>query len=264
MRLGAIPICFPGLMNGRQEPPFEEWVDMACGLGLDGIELYHGFFDNWDDDHLLQVRRLLDSRGLAVSMFTDDHDLTSPDAGQRRAQVARLRRGVDIANLLGAPQVRVTAGWPPKTMPREAVVANVAAALGEALPYARQRGVWLALEDHPKFGTAIADFTAIIGAVASPDLKVNLDTSNTMLSGDTAVDLARIVADRVVHVHASDRRADLEHTVAGEGVVDFPEIFRLLKAAGFDGWISYEAGGSRGLAGLRDGLDYLRRTWEAA
>jgi len=251
-------------MNGRPEPPFEEWVEMARGLSLDGIELYHRFFDDWRDDHLLQVRCLLDDRGLAISMFTDDHELSSPDAAERRAQVARLHRGVDIALLVGAPQVRVTAGWPPRDMPRDAILENVVAALREALPYARERGVWLALEDHPRFGTAIADFTAVLEAVASPDLKVNLDTSNPMLAGDTAVDLARIVADRVVHVHASDRRADLEHSVAGEGVVDFPAIFGLLKAAGFDGWVSYEAGGDRGLPGLRDGLDYLRRTWDAA
>ena len=264
MRLSAIPICLPGLMGGKQDPTFEEWVETARGLGLDGIELYHRFFDDWGDDHLLQVRRLLDDRGLSVSMFTDDQELTSRDADQRQAQIARLRRGVDIAKLVGAPQVRVTAGWPKKEMPRDEVLANVAAALTDALPYARERGVWLALEDHPRFGTAIADFTAIIEAVAGPDLKVNLDTSNTMLAGETAVDLARIVADRVVHVHASDRHADLEHSVAGEGVVDFPAIFRLLKAAGFDGWVSYEAGGSRGLEGLRDGLAYLRRTWESA
>ncbi|NOZ22396.1 MAG: sugar phosphate isomerase/epimerase [Planctomycetes bacterium] len=74
-----------------------------------------------------------------------------------------------------------------------------------------------------------------------------------------------LVKDRVVHVHASDRDAELEHTVVGEGVVDFPAIFRVLKhEASFDGWISLEAGGARGEEGIRDGVEYVRRAWEEA
>ena len=59
-------------------------------------------------------------------------------------------------------------------------------------------------------------------------------------------------------------RLVLEHTVIGEGAVDFPAIFRTLKReADFDGWISLEAGGTRGEDGIRQGIDYVKQTWDA-
>jgi sugar phosphate isomerase/epimerase len=64
-----------------------------------------------------------------------------------------------------------------------------------------------------------------------------------------------------VHVHASDRDRDLKHTVEGEGVVDFPSIFGILKKTGFDGWISLESGSDKGKEGIRQGMEYVKRVW---
>ena len=83
-----------------------------------------------------------------------------------------------------------------------------------------------------------------------------------MMSGETAVQLAEIVKERVVHVHASDRNRQLEHQVVGEGCVPFAEIFRILKSASFDGWISLEAGGTKGQQGIAAGMRYVRGIWE--
>ena len=101
----------------------------------------------------------------------------------------------------------------------------------------------------------------ILELVDDDRLKVNLDTSNPMVSGDSSVELTELVKDRVVHVHASDRGRDLEHTVEGEGLVDFPSIFASLKKAGFDGWISLESGSDKGRKGIRQGMEYVKRVW---
>jgi sugar phosphate isomerase/epimerase len=82
-----------------------------------------------------------------------------------------------------------------------------------------------------------------------------------MVSGDNAVELVKSVKSRVVHVHASDRNKDLEHTVAGSGAVDFPGIFTVLKRAGFGSWVSLEAGGTEGEESIRKGMEYIKRTW---
>jgi sugar phosphate isomerase/epimerase len=56
----------------------------------------------------------------------------------------------------------------------------------------------------------------------------------------------------------------MDHCAVGEGVVDFPTIFKILKGAGFDGWISMEVGGARGEDDIRRSLEYVRQVWEAA
>ena len=272
MKLSCIPICFFKDMLQTKEMSLINWLDMAASVGLDGIEMYDKYLEGYDPGYLEQVSDQVKARGLEVSMFTGYGDLAqpgeaedgSPSPGPRAAAVAEIKSNVDAVLIFDANIVRVVAGTWPKNPDRDAVLSRVAAGLRECVAYARVKGVWLAFEDHPQVGTKIEDFVEIIDRVGSPDLKVNLDTSNPMVSGESAADLVELVKDRVVHVHASDRHANLEHAVAGEGAVDFPAIFRTLKQAGFDGWVSMEAGGHRGKQGIVDGLDYLRRVWADA
>jgi len=153
--------------------------------------------------------------------------------------------------------------WP-KGVDRDAALTNVADGLQECLAYATPKGILLGFEDHPEVGTAIGDFVEIIRRVDSDDLKVNLDTSNPLVSGDDPVELTELVQDRVIHLHVSDRHADLEHSITGQGAVDFPAIFQILKEAGFDGWFSMEAGGPPEKKSVADGLEYMKRTWQEA
>ena len=88
--------------------------------------------------------------------------------------------------------------------------------------------------------------------------------ASAVADGEDAIELAGLVGKSVVHVHASDRDERLEHSVAGEGCVPFPEIFQALKASGFDGWISLEAGGPGGKKGIIEGIRYIKKVWESA
>ena len=127
--------------------------------------------------------------------------------------------------------------------------------------YAYMRGTG---SEKIEVGLKIDDFLDILRRVNQPELKVNLDTSNTLMAGDDPVRLTREVRDHVVHVHASDRLSNAEHCTLGQGIVPFPEIFNILKGAGYDGWISMEVGGTKGEDGIRQSRDYVQKTWEAA
>lgn len=264
MRLSCIPICLFKELCSERTMTVEAWIEMAADLGLDGIEMYEPYLDSFEPSYLAEVAAELKSHGLAVSMYTGYGDLANPEHAGFRDAVQMVKRNVDLALAFDSKIVRAVAGQWHEGATREQTLERVAQGLRECLEYAREKAVWLAFEDHPDVGTKIEDFVEIIERVGSPDLKVNLDTSNPMVSGQSAVDLAELVKDRVVHVHASDRFADLAHSVAGEGAADFPTIFSILKRAGFDGWVSMEAGGDRGKEGIRDGLTYLKRIWEAA
>lgn len=169
-----------------------------------------------------------------------------------------------MAVLLRTSIVRVTAGSWPKNVGRDQALGFVADCLKRSLDYAEEKGVMLALEDHAEIGTAIEDFTGILDLVNDERLKVNLDTSNPLRSNDSPVELAQRVKHRVVHVHASDVDDGLAHAVAGEGRVPFREIFTVLRSAGFDGWVSLEAGGERGKHGIAQGLKYIKEVWDNA
>lgn len=264
MQLSCLPICyFPALIENKTITLLQ-WAEQAAGLGLDGIEVYEKFLDVQDFRSWQSQADAISALGLQVSMFTTYCDFASPDPGYRHEQSKHLHQAIEWACMFGAPCVRVTAGSWPSGLDREAALRNVADGLGSCVGIAATHGIWLALEDHPQIGTAIADFTGILELVGDERLKVNLDTSNAMEAGDDPVELARLVAPRVVHVHASDRASDLHHVEIGTGAVDFPAIFRELRAAGFDGWISLEAVGEASPEMIARSMAFIRQAWGAA
>ena len=49
----------------------------------------------------------------------------------------------------------------------------------------------------------------------------------------------------------------IQHGVIGKGLNDYDAIFRILREAGFDGWISIEDG-MNGMEELRQSAEFLR------
>jgi len=289
MKVSCIPLDFLGAI-AEGKASVEEWAAMAGKLELDGVEFYMGFVPGREPEAVQRAARLFTDRGLSISMLTGYSDFIHPDAEERERQIREVKEQIDLAALIGAPYVRLTPagrrhsqiayrqkvamyekykfpdGKPPsdfRSIPYEQALKWAGDGLRECVAYAASKGRVIALEDHPPFGCTIREFTDVLDATGDPRLKVNLDTSNVMEAGEGAVELTEIVADRVVHVHASDRDAALEHVVTGEGVVDFPGVFRILKEHGFDGWLSPEAVGTSEEK-LARALGNVRRMWEQA
>lgn len=263
MKLGAIPILyFDRIGRGDMRP--EDWYAEAAEVGLDGVELYDLFVGEWSEDAVARQADAIRGAGLEVSMYTTYCDFAPRDPALRAAQRQRVLRGIRSAVLAGTGIVRVVAGnWVPG-QEREETLGLVARGLRECLDSAEQDSVVLALEDHPVIGTAPADFLRILELVSDERLKVNLDTSNPMEAGASVLDLLPQLAPRVVHVHASDRAADLTHVVTGTGVVPLAEVFGHLKSAGFSGFVSMEIGGPPERASVEASAANVRRLWAAA
>ena len=83
------------------------------------------------------------------------------------------------------------------------------------LPVAREHDVVLGLENHykdgfwqyPEFAQKQDVFLELLEAIPEREyFGVQYDPSNAIVAGDDPVELLRQVADRVVSMHASDRR----------------------------------------------------------
>jgi len=260
MQISCIPIClFKELLHDKTLP-LRDWIDMAADLGLDGIEMYEPYLESWDESYMAKLADSVYDAGLKISMFTSYSDFSSLDIAKREQETAHVKQAVDAAVTFRTDIVRLTAGSWIDGLGEEDVLQNIADGLRGCLNYAEEKQVMLALEDHPVVGTKISDFVKILELVDDERLKVNLDTSNPMVSGDNSVDLVKLVADRVVHLHASDRLKELQHCREGLGEVNFAGVFKVLKDVGYDGWISLEAGGD-GKEDIRMGIEYIRKVW---
>ena len=282
-RIAVFPKCYMEELCVTRSLSLLQWIEMAAKLPLEGLELYPGFFASFDDGYLNEVRAAMQRHCLRMPMLCALPDFTQPSAAARRTEVERQKRMIDLVAFFDAPAPRtcsVLSGQRRPGVSEDDGVAMVVECIEHVLPYAAERGVILALENHykdnywayPEFAQRLPVFLRIVQAIDSPWFGVNYDPSNALLAGENPLTVLEAVKDRVVSMHASDRRllpgytlADLQvqegrtgyaqflhHGEIGTDLNDYPTIFRVLHDAGFSGWVSIEDG--------LNGPDELRRS----
>jgi sugar phosphate isomerase/epimerase len=248
----------------------EAWFPIAASLGIDGTEIHDRSLASLEPAYLDYIGEELRKNKLVLSQLVGAADFTHPDPSVRSQQLEITKRNIDVAARLGATCVRLTAGQAHPDVSRKEGVAWACEGLKASVDYAIGRHVWVAYEDHykdyfwerPDFSQRGEIFLEIVDRLRDTALKINFDFGNPVMIGEDPLGLLRQVVDRVVNVHCSDRfQGEYPHQIAGEGSVDFPAGFRILREAGYDGWLSSEYNGTQGVEGLKRSLDYIRTTW---
>lgn len=266
-----------------------DWIERARVLPADGLELYSGMFWQTDDDYVDAIGEALLREGFEMPMLCASPDFTHPDPGVRQAEIDREAEMIRIAARLGGPgaSTRVLSGQRHPGVDQRQGIEWAVSAIETLLPLARSLDVTLALENHykdgawqfPEFAQRRDVFLQLVDAIDDRvHFGVQFDPSNAIVAGDDAAELLPHVIDRLVTMQASDRFLEagttigdlrqsdgtlgyspaLHHGVIGLGLNDYPRIFSLLSAAGYDGWISIEDG-INGLSEMAESVQYLLR-----
>lgn len=286
MRLAAFPKCFMDELCVTRTMTLFDWIEQAATIeGIEGLELYDGFFPAFEPGYLEKVKSALEKHGLTMPMLCYSPDFTNPDPAARAAELWKQKRMIDLTAFFGGRTCRVLSGQRRPEVSRSEGVGWVVACLWDLVPYAESRGVILAMENHykdnywryPEFAQKKDVFLEIINGVESPWFGVNYDPSNAVLAGDDPIELLDAVKHRVVSMHASDRylksgtledlrQADgtlgyspnLAHGVIGRGLIPYEKVFAILREVKFEGWISIEDG-LGGLEEIAESARFLRR-----
>jgi sugar phosphate isomerase/epimerase len=261
-----------------------QWVELASTLNIDGLELYTGIRDITESKRWPEARRLIEDHDLTMPMMCCSPDFTHPDPAFRQKQIELEKVWIDMTAELGGKFCRVLSGQRRPEISREDGIRFAADSIQACIPHAASRGITLILENHykdnywkyPEFAQKMDIFCDLVGRIHSPNFGVNYDPSNTILAGEDPLELLRRVKNRVVTMHASDRYLSegtiedlrreedsvgyakrLRHGEIGKGLNDYDAIFRELRDAGFNGWISIEDGVD-GMDQLRGSVTFLR------
>jgi len=285
MKLAAFPKCFMDQLVVERSMTVFDWIEMAATLPVDGLELYDGFLQSLEASYLARVRAAIEERGFEMPMLCCSPDFTSPDPRERRRQVEREERMIDVTAELGGGFCRVLSGQRRPEVSRGQGIAWVTECLEELARYAGSGNVVLAMENHYKdnywrfaeFAQSRDVYIEILSQIDSPYLGAQFDPSNAILAGEDPIELLELVKHRVVTMHASDRTlkpghsveelrqaegavgyaAILSHGVVGKGLNNYPKIFEILRQAEFRGWVSIEDG-INGLEEIRASAEFLR------
>lgn len=285
-QLAAFPKCFLDDIIVHKSMTLLDWIEKASRLGVDGLEMYNLFFEGVASTYLDKVRATCDKAGLAIPMMCFSPDFTHPDPKKRLAELAKQKKAIDLTVQLGGKFCRTLSGQNRPGLERKKAVGWCVEMIRAAVAYAEDRGIIINIENHykdgyweyPEFALRSEVFLEIVEQIDSPFLGINFDPSNAIVAGEDPIALLQKIKSRVVTMHASDRyleggnSADLrkmerdpvhgyagliQHGIIGKGLNDYDAIFRILKDAGFNGWISIEDG-LNGMEELRQSADFLR------
>lgn len=254
--------------------PIEKVIEDAAVIGFDGVEILHRQMPEESPAYLTKLKRLAFERGLSLPMLSIHQDFVFPDAASREKHIAHTVRCVEMAARMGIPAVRLNSGrW--KTVPsfddlmkvkgdepplkgyvEQDAIDWCVESIRKCLPACEREGVMLCLENHWGLTTKVENVLAIHKAVSSPWLGVNVDTGN--YPGDPYEGLARLAPVATI-VQAK--------TYYGGGVwysldLDYPRIAKILRGAGFHGWVSLEMEGKEEAAtAVRKSYGVLRKAF---
>jgi len=286
VQLAAFPKCYLDDIIVYKSMMLFDWIDKAVQLGVDGLEMHNLFFENMSDEYLDNIKRKCDEADLAIPMICFSPDFTNPDLRKREEELVKQKQAIDLIAKLGGRFCRTLSGQNRPGLDRKKAVGWCVEMIREAVAYAEERDIMINIENHykdgyweyPEFALKSEIFLEIIEQIDSPYFGINFDPSNTIVAGEDPIELLEKIKSRVVTMHASDRYlmngsiADLrkmeidpihgyaktiQHGIIGRGLNDYDAIFRILKGAGFNGWISIEDG-MNGMEELHQSADFLR------
>ena len=225
----------------------EGFIERAYELGLDGVEIHTRAFASQEPDYLQRIRMLALHRGLAISYIGVSNNFGKPPA-ELSAQIEMVKECIDVAAFMGVPLVRIFAAWVPPGEDREQVWARMMPCFYKVTEHAERKGVVLGLHNHnhgcvTDTGKAVR---RIIETVDNPYFSHILDCGQYVgspgASGargheDPSLDFYGSIAETAplaVHV-----RAKIYRIQNGEETwLDYPRILQILRAVGYNGWIS--------------------------
>jgi sugar phosphate isomerase/epimerase len=240
LKLSLAAYSFRDRLNAK--PPkmdLFDFVNLAADLGIDAVELTSYYFPpDVDAGYLHRLKQHAFVLGLDVSGTSVGNDFCVPEGPARDKQLALVRTWVDRAAELDAPVIRIFAGRVPKGDDEDKALARAIEGIKASLPYAAERGVMLALENHGGITATPEQILRLVRAIDAPNFGVNLDTGN-FRTADPYADLAKLAPYAVnVQVKTEIGRAGKEKETA-----DLARIVEILRDARYSGYVvlEYEA-----------------------
>jgi sugar phosphate isomerase/epimerase len=246
MRLCCLSLSFRPEFAAKQMNDLS-FLDLCSRLELDGVDFNLSSFQSPEKDHLKKIKKICLERGLTIACLGVSNDFGRPPE-QQEAVGRQIQQGLDVAQFLGAPVVRLFAGAVRDGQNREAVWKRCVDGLKRAADYAEKVGVMVGLQNHNHNNVAATgeDVVRLLSAVDHPWCSHILDTGQYL--GSPGASGAKPDDARQHDVYKS-----IEQTVARavfvraklyrirngkEEWLDYDRIFKILRGVKYNGFVS--------------------------
>ena len=263
----------------------KQLIGLAKEMGFDGIEFAEIHAPEGADKlaYAEELRAEAEKQEIAIVAYCIGANLL----GDTDAEIERLKGEVDVAAALGVPVMRhdATGGYDKETRSQRGfhnALPTIVRGYREVTEYAKTKGVRTCIENHGFFCQDSCRIEAIINGVADDNFGALVDIGNFMCADEDPAVAVGNVAPYAFHVHAKDFHFKkgtefvpgegffmtrggnyLRGAIIGHGAVPVQQCLRLLKKAGYDGYVTVEFEGvENAKTGVSWGLNTLKRIEE--
>lgn len=264
-------------------------IDKAAEMGFEGIEFVEGGWTGGLDPALAAAcKARAEEKGLALVSYCTGADFLFGSGGDPDAEVERVCRQVDFASALGVKNMRHDVASVPRAgqgtgemwgIGYDDLLPRLAEGVRRVAEYAQKKGIGTMTENHGYFSQDAARVEKLINTVNHPNFGALVDIGN-FLCADERPDISVGILSRYCkHVHCKDFHYKsgsemnpgngwfgtrggnyLRGAILGSGAVPVAQCLRVLRAGGYDGFVSIEFEGCEdNLRGIEWGLAFLRR-----
>jgi sugar phosphate isomerase/epimerase len=219
-----------------------ETLEYAAGLGVDNVQFSErGFLDSLDVGYLHDLRARADELHLSIEVGMRSFDRFSsifdPGLGPGEQQLTKM---IDAAVACGSPVVRCLLGGATERLgppPIDKHVEECVRVLRAIVPYARDHGVQIAVENHGGVDLLARELRDLVEAVGSESVGVCLDTGNPTYAAEDPMLAAEVLAPytlttqvRDTRVWPTERGAMAQWVPFGDGNVGIEAVIDYLAA----------------------------------
>lgn len=249
LRLAVMSLSYQRAFRSGQMD-FFSYIQTCRELGLDGVDLHGYHFASHESSYLWRLKNACIANGLTIACVSIPNNFALP-AEALAAEDDKTRRLIDTAAFLGAPLVRVFAGW--HDTKDAGAWGRVVSHLRTAAAYGESKGIVVALQNHNHNGVAAyaKNVLRLIEDVDHANLSHVMDTGQY----PDLYDSMALTVHKAIHV----RCKVYEIETGEERRLDYGRIFPLLRGANYNGFLSIVFEGTEDeQAAVRKSVPYLR------
>ncbi|WP_017691193.1 sugar phosphate isomerase/epimerase [Paenibacillus sp. PAMC 26794] len=273
----------------RKELTVPDAIRWIADQGGEHVEIVPMGFSLIDNPELIdEIKAVAKEVGIDISNYAIGANFAvQEDAEALEQEIQNVIRHVDVAAALGVKLMRHDVAFRPAP---EGTVAQfeidlpvMVKACQRIADYAADFGITTSVENHGYYVQSSERIQRVLHETARSNFKTTLDVGNFLCVDEDPVSAVKNNISYASIVHAKDfywrpsyrnpgegwfqtsHGNYLRGAIVGHGDIDMPEVFRVLKQSGYDGYISIEFEGMEDCkTASRIAMDNVRRLWEEA
>ncbi|WP_433749453.1 sugar phosphate isomerase/epimerase family protein [Paenibacillus amylolyticus] len=273
----------------RKELTVPDAIRWIADQGGEHVEIVPMGFSLIENPELIdEIKAVAKEVGIDISNYAIGANFAvQEDAEALEQEIQNVMRHVDVAAALGVKLMRHDVAFRPAP---EGTVAQfeidlpvLVKACQRIADYAAGFGITTSVENHGYYVQSSERIQRLLHETARENFRTTLDVGNFLCVDEDPVSAVKNNIPYASIVHAKDfywrpsyrnpgegwfqtsHGNYLRGAIVGHGDINMPEVFRVLKQSGYDGYISVEFEGMEDCkTASRNAMDNVRRLWEEA